>query len=245
MNLAIKNISVLVFALLLSATGNCQMKVKFLAADGLEVSADLYYVDKDYPYVVMFHDDNSSRGEFEEIAVKISRLKYNCLAVDLRNGSESRFVKNETAIRARKESINLDNWECRKDITAAINYAYRRNNKSVILMGSSFSASLALYYGTNNKKVNAVIAFNPGEFFERKFNLSKSLKYMNKPVFIGSTKKKEKYSIQLTKMIKQELITVFAPSVVNGTDGCKALWNGSEGYKEYWFALTMFFKSLN
>ena len=76
-------------------------KVTFESEDGVLITADHYLINQEYPYIVLFHQAGSSRGEFNEIAEKLMMLRYNCLAVDLRSGDNSNFVKNETAVKTR------------------------------------------------------------------------------------------------------------------------------------------------
>ena len=72
-------------------------KVSFPSEDGIEITADKYLVNEEYPYILLFHQAGSSRGEFRDVAEKFLKLRYNCLAVDLRSGDNANFVNNETA----------------------------------------------------------------------------------------------------------------------------------------------------
>ena len=76
-----------------------QIKVKFQSKDDITITADCYKVDESSPYILLFHQAGSSRGEYKEIAGKLTNLGYNCLAVDLRSGNEVNNVVNETARR--------------------------------------------------------------------------------------------------------------------------------------------------
>ena len=67
------------------------------SADGLEITADEYVVSDTLPYILLFHEQESSRGEFQTIAQRLCKMNYNCLAVDLRNGGNNNNVSNETA----------------------------------------------------------------------------------------------------------------------------------------------------
>ena len=81
-----------------------QQKISFPAKDGIEVTADLYFLASDKPYVILLHQARYSRGEYIEIAPKIVNLGYNCIAVDLRSGNEVNGVVNETAKRAKERA---------------------------------------------------------------------------------------------------------------------------------------------
>ena len=78
-------------------------KVSFTAKDGLEVSGDLYapHKEKETPFIVLFHQARSSRGEYAEIAPRLNKLGFNCLAVDQRSGGDfAKTFTNETHARA-------------------------------------------------------------------------------------------------------------------------------------------------
>ena len=57
--------------------------VVFHSADSLQITADEYIIAKENPYILLFHEQGSSRGEFESIAERLCKMDYNCLAVDL------------------------------------------------------------------------------------------------------------------------------------------------------------------
>ena len=172
-------------------------KVKFPSEDGLEITADKYLVNEEYPYILLFHQAGSSRGEFRDIAEKILKLRYNCLAVDLRSGDNANFVNNETASRARGAGKSVNYLDARDDMVAAIDYAYDLNARDVILLGSSYSASLALLEGMTHPRVGAVIAFSPGEYFGNDLRLEDSLKTVSKPLFVAVTNREQPYVKQM------------------------------------------------
>ena len=45
-------------------------KVSFIAEDGIEITADKYLANEEYPYILLFHQAGSSRGEFNGIAIR-------------------------------------------------------------------------------------------------------------------------------------------------------------------------------
>ena len=84
-----------------------QEKVSFVAEDGLEITADLYEINPSKPYILLFHQAGSSRGEYLQIANKILKFGYNCLAVDLRSGGEVNFIQNHTALLAIQQGYSV------------------------------------------------------------------------------------------------------------------------------------------
>lgn len=221
-----------------------QIKITFQSTDSIEVTADYYRVGLSKPFVVMFHDTGGSRGEYREIAQRFVKLGYNCLAVDLRYGDEYNFITNETHLAAKRAGKSISEWESHRDVIAAINYAYSMNKQPVIVMGSSFSASLALYYSINNAKVDAVVALNPGEFFTERFTLTTMLKKYDKHVFAASRKSEFDYLKDLFQYVPSSHKLLFAPSNAESPLRLKSLMQDEEGNDELWLTLLMYFKGL-
>ena len=120
--------------------------------------------------------------------------------------------------------------------------------KNVVLVGSSYSASLALKIGAENKNVDAVIAFSPGEYFKERGNtyiqdIMKNNKF-DKPVFITSSKKEANIAEQFFEAASLSKNKVHFIPKSEGKHGASALWSSSEGNEEYWLALSTFLKKL-
>ncbi len=221
-----------------------QQTVTFSSSDGLTVTADLYLQDKSYPFIILFHQANFSRGEYLETAPKLMKLGYNCLAVDLRSGKEVNFIQNETAARAHEKHLPTEYLDSEKDMLAAIEYVKQYNQNRIILFGSSYSASLALKIATNSKKVRAVIAFSPGEYFQPQLTLKTVLLKFDKPIFVAITKSENPFVKEMLSGVSRNLITWFVPSKNTGIHGSRALWQSTPESNECWFSLLLFFKGL-
>jgi pimeloyl-ACP methyl ester carboxylesterase len=222
---------------------SAQRKVTFLASDRLEVTADLYLYDNGAPYIILFHQENGSRGEYREIAPKLLKLGFNCLAVDLRSGKESNFVKNETAAMAQTKNLPSTTLDCEKDILAAIEYVGKTAIKNrYILFGSSFSASLAMKVANRNQKATAVIAFSPGEYFNP-VKVKDWLKDFDKLLYVTSTKREQPFVTELIRDIPAQYVTKYQPSG-GGIHGAPALQNDNPSASDGWMSLMMFVKKV-
>jgi len=242
-----KHISRLILITLFFSFSNtfAQELVSFKAKDGLDITANLYEIDSVYPYVLLFHQAGSSKGEFKEIAIKILKLKYNVLAVDLRSGDAMNFSPNVTAALAKEKNYPHSHIDARQDIVAAINYAYEKSgNQKVIIFGSSYSASLCLLEGKNNDKVKAVIAFSPGEYFQPQIVLQEELMGYKKKIFVACSDSEYKYTKLLLSGVEEKYKTIFSPRENSGRHGAKALWKDCDANKEYWLNLFLFFKQI-
>lgn len=229
---------------LITMEGIAQKTVTFPSLDGLPVTADLYLQDKDFPYIILFHQANSSRGEYKETALRLLKLGYNCLAVDLRSGKEMNYIQNETVIRAIEKRLPTYYLDAEQDILAAIQYAKTLSNKQIVIFGSSYSASLVLKVGNHNKDVMAVIAFSPGEYFQSRLILKDQLQDFDKQAFVAATRNEEPFVKELVSYIPKDSLSFFTPAQGSGVHGSKALWSNQPGNEEVWVALLLFFKNL-
>ncbi len=219
-----------------------QTSVQFRASDSLLVTADLYMEHPSYPYILLFHQQQSSRGEFRSIAPKLNKLHYNCLAVDLRVGEDAKFIKNETAQRAKSAQM----VDAQKDIIGAINYIkHRAENKKMVLFGSGFSSALCLRAGEKYKSIEAVVVFSPGNFFENQFTISEIVKNYKKPIFIACSKDEASYTNGLFSVLNDKYKYFFVPQSGDGDYGAKALWNDSDSFNAYWLNLLQFLRKQN
>ena len=218
-------------------------KISFPASDALIVTADLYFVSDSLPYMILCHQAGYSRGEYAETATKFCHLGYNCLAIDQRSGNEVNGVKNETAVNAQQKKKPTTYLDAEKDILAAIDYAFNKSGKKVFLVGSSYSASLVLKIAATNKKVSAVMAFSPGEYFGTKLKLKDAISNLSVPIFATSSKDEASDVTTLISDVKSKVKTQFVPSS-KGKHGSSCLWKDNPGYHEYWFAMMMFMKQM-
>lgn len=233
----------LVLLFLIPMITEAQQTVTFPSSDGLSITADLYMQDKSLPYIILFHQANYSRGEYKETAPKLMKLGYNCLAVDLRSGKEVNFVQNETAARAREKNLPTGYLDAEKDMLSAIEYVKKQTKERIVILGSSYSASLTLKIAKDNPSVAAVIVFSPGEYFQPQITLKPMLAKYDKPLFIASTANEHPFVKEMTADISSNMITWFTPSK-GGVHGSRALWQASPESEQCWMTLLMFFKNL-
>jgi pimeloyl-ACP methyl ester carboxylesterase len=221
-----------------------QEKVTFLSVDSLKITADLYLKDYNLPFILLFHQGSSSRGEYAQIAPRLVKLDYNCLAVDLRSGDKINYISNETAREAKQNSIPQAFLDTRKDIEASVNYVRKFNSKPILLFGSSYSASLCLIFAAGNPDINAVIAFSPGEYFRPQLIVKDRMKKVTQPVFISATSVEYEFVMQMLADIPAQNKFIYTPAKGKGEHGAKMLWPAGEWADECWLDLLLFFKKI-
>lgn len=156
------------------------------AADGVAVYAQLYVATSaTAPVLLLFHQANSSKGEYAQIAPRLVTLGYNVLAIDQRSGGDLYSPGNETVSHLGKSAPFL---AVLPDMDAALEYARRRfPGARVAAWGSSYSAALVFAFAAKHPKdVAAVLAFSPGEYLDDKHFVRNAAKHVRVPVFIDS-----------------------------------------------------------
>ena len=238
--------------LILAAT-NCLASdvhsINFKSADNLLITADIYspHTSNTTPLIVLFHQAGSSRGEYNEIAPRLNKLGFNCIAVDLRSGEYSRGKDNETAIRAGKAGLATSYADALPDVIAALDYANKQYSHSkIIAWGSSYSAALVLKAaGDFPELVDGVMAFSPGEYFSHlgksKTWIRDSAQKIKAPVFITSSKNEAGDWAPIYAVINAANRQSFVPETA-GKHGSKALWERYADSPAYWDAVTEFLR---
>ncbi len=219
-------------------------EISFFASDSLLVTADHYFTSDTLPYIVMIHEQGSSRGEFSSIIDRFQKMNFNAISVDVRNGGNTNFVANKTARRSRTGGYDRGAENIEADIRAAVNEAWNHSEKPVILLGAGANGSLALKAAKEMEQVKAVIALSPGEYFRPSISIEDTISGIDKPVLITSTSLEYPYMEQIASGIDESILTIFAPENSEGARGTRALRPENPSNGEYWLTLLLFFKDL-
>lgn len=215
--------------------------ITFESGDGLEVTADLYapHDDRATPFIVLCHQAGWSRGEYREIAPKLNKLGFNCMAIDQRSGGKVNGVENETLKKAKAANKATNFTDAEQDLVAALKFARDGLAEGkVILWGSSYSAALSLRVaGENNDLVDGVLAFAPGEYFARfgrpKDWVQSAAKNIADPAFITSAQNELPNWEAIFEAIPVEGKQKFVPTT-KGNHGSRALWEEFDDHGDYW-----------
>ena len=218
----------------------------FKSADNLEITADWYSIsDSTAPIIILYHQAGWSRGEYIEIAPKLNAMGFQCLAVDQRSGGEVNSIINQTNSRALLAGLSTNYLDALPDLTAALDFIHKMypENK-IILWGSSYSSSLTLKVaGDNQKFVSGVLAFSPGEYFERFGESSNFIQSSAKniicPAFITSASNEHGQWKNIFESIPGMQKTFFLPQTA-GNHGSRALWEIFPDNEQYRQAVTIF-----
>ncbi len=216
-------------------------KIIFPSSDSLPITANLYHKNDSAPVIVLCHQAGFNKFEYVGIAKTLFEKGFNCLAIDQRSGGGIVEEFNETNIEAKKRKLPVEFLDAEKDITSAVNFAANKYNQKIILWGSSYSSVLSLYEAIKNDNVKAVIAFSPGDYFDKeKGSLKEKLITFVKPMFVTSSKEESKELKEMLSKMKMNANQMqFIPDSV-GLHGSRALWKTSKNNEEYWNAINIF-----
>lgn len=216
----------------------------FPSRDSLMVSAKVYGSDPTNPTILLCHQARYNKSEYDGIAERLRQAGFNCIAIDQRSGGPIGAVQNETYNRAIALGLPTNYVDAQQDIEAAIDFAKTRFNTPLILWGSSYSSTLALYIGAENPLVEAVVSFSPGDYLaDEKGSLVPIMANFSKPYFITSSKSEGVGVSNLLPDEKNANQTVFTPKGP-GHHGSRALWINQSGGEEYWEAIEVFLASM-
>ncbi|MFD2564964.1 alpha/beta hydrolase [Aquimarina rubra] len=222
-----------------------QKTIDFPSKDGLTITADVYEAKESSQFIILFHQAGWSRGEYLEIAPKLTVLGYHCLAVDQRSGGAVNEVKNKTKALAKKEGKQTEFVDAFQDIEAAVDYVKKTYKpEKIIIWGSSYSSALVLKYaGDHPDDINAVVSFSPGEYFGKKNFITASAANIKVPVFITSAKNEKKSWSGIYDAIPSDKKQFFLPET-KGNHGSRVLWETFSDHKSYWKAVKGFLNTI-
>jgi len=239
--------AVLLFCSVCHAQDDSYRTIRFDASDGVSITADLYlaHADLNKPLIVLCHQAGWSRGEYREIAPKLNALGFNCIAIDQRSGGTINDVDNETLASARKAKKGTTFVDAKSDMIDTLRFVKGTlAHGKLILWGSSYSSALSLKIaGDESELVDGVLAFAPGEYFERFGQpadwIQSSARNIKVPAFVTSAKKEYDNWKSIYEAIPSEGKQKFIPSTA-GNHGSRALWEQFDDHSAYWTEVKTF-----
>jgi alpha-beta hydrolase superfamily lysophospholipase len=220
--------------------------VEISSTDNLTVYGMWYPAENATNTIVLCHQARWNKTEYKDIAPQLVEMGFNCLAIDQRSGGDLHDEQNQTFEAANKAGLSTDYLDAEPDIIAAVEWAASKTEAAVILWGSSYSSTLALYIAAVRENVKAVISFSPGNYMaDKKGDLKTVLGDFTKPAFVTSSKSESLDVGSLLESFSSENNQIqFIPKGA-GEHGSRALWKEKADHQEYWDAISTFLYTLN
>jgi len=215
-----------------------------IAKDKTRVYASYYRaMNNNSKIALLFHQAGSNRMEYEPLLSTMHIAGFDTLTVDQRSGDTRWGADNMTVKRLGKSAEYAEAYQ---DLEAALEYAVKRKYKTIVVVGSSYSASLAIVLASKNPgKIDAVAAFSPGEYFPDKNWIKTSAENLRMPLYVtGATNEKQRVEEVLVKTAGND-VTYYRPlNSVHGASTCRQDMN-PEGYKDNLASFSAFIDRFN
>ncbi len=214
------------------------------ASDNTRVYAHYYRaMNNNDKIALLFHQAGSNSMEYEPVLSAFHLAGFDTLAVDQRSGGERWGIENMTV---RNLGASTEYTEAYPDLEAALNYAVKRKYKNILLIGSSYSASLAIVLASKNPdKVTAVAAFSPGEYFADKDLIKTAASILQVPLYITGAGNEIRRVEEVIVRAGDNDVTYYHPAY--SVHGASTLRNDKnpEGYKANQENFSQFLKRFN
>lgn len=239
-------IAIAICTFLVSAQNTSNFEtITFPSEDGVEITADLYQISEEAPWIILHHQAGFSRGEYLSIAPKLNELGFNCLTTDQRSGNEVNGVINQTHLKAEELGFKKEYVNTIPDLVASLKYVKTTlKANEIIIWGSSYSAALTFYMASQYPDdIKAILAFSPGEYFTIDGKgIPIFAAQVKCPVFITSAKNEEANWRGIYDALNTEK-SYYLPTD-EGFHGSRALWTEKEGNELVWKEVEQYLKSI-
>ncbi len=194
--------------------------------------------------VILFHQARSNQNEYDPIYRLINKEGFDTLTIDQRSGGKMWKHHNRTVVRNGKST---DYASALPDLQAAVDWAVNKKYKTIITVGSSYTAALNFVLAKQNSdKISAIASFSPGEYLGRSWTVSNEAKGLTMPVYVtsGSAKQEIQSADGILNKANLKNLTRHKPS--HGVHGASTLREdrNPRGYKENLAHFLKFLKSV-
>jgi dienelactone hydrolase len=238
-----RSVAGLVVFVCCAGAASASESVTLMAADGVRVFGDYYpAAGAAKATILLFHQAGSNAGEYADIAPRLNKAGYSCLAIDQRSGGERWGRKNRTAAALEHEAEYTD---ALADLEAALLWARKNHGQTgVVAWGSSYSASLVFLLAARHPgEIAAVLAFSPGEYLGAKTAVRDAAAKVHAPVFVTSAQDAEEVRAarEILAAVPSDKKVQFVPRQ-GGVHGSSTLLAGEnpKGFESVWRAVLAF-----
>jgi pimeloyl-ACP methyl ester carboxylesterase len=139
--------------------------------------------------LLLFHQAGASRHEYDPLVPVLTRMGYDTLAIDQRSGDGLFGGRNETVT---KRGGSADYLDALPDLEGALAWARARGYARIAVVGSSYSASLAIVLAARHPQdLAAVASFSPGEYFDDKDMIKRAAAKITVPFYVTTRPEEE------------------------------------------------------
>ncbi len=192
--------------------------------------------------ILLFHQARGNRHEYDPVIPALTHLGYDTLATDQRSGGELFGGTNDTV---KTLGHSTDYLTALPDLEAALEWARGHHYRTIVMVGSSYSSSLAILLAARRQsEMTALAAFSPGEYFENRNLVKEAAAKITIPFFITTDPDEEGNVTEVLRNAHGSNIVRYKPAA--GVHGASTLVaaRDPEGYKENLQHFTAFLRRL-
>lgn len=193
----------------------------FITSDGWKIYGYFHKGNTSLPAVLFLHGMMETRAVWSPILTNIQDLGFSTYAIDLRGHGDSVYHN------GRKECVRdgtISEYEISMmsvDANTAIKALKKTGIRSVVIIGASIGANVALVTSENNAYIKGVVLLSPGLNYHNIYTETASKKYGTRPIIIA-TAKGDDYaytsSIQIASNIGDNVVTYYFDGTDHGTN---------------------------
>jgi pimeloyl-ACP methyl ester carboxylesterase len=169
--------------------------------------------------LLLFHQADGSRHEYDSLIARFNRLGYDTLAIDQRSGGDLFGGHNQTVQALGKSADYLD---ATHDLDAALAWARERHYAKIVAVGSSYSSSLVIMLAARHPSgLTAIASFSPGEYFDDKNLIKNAAAKVTIPFYITTDPAEADYVTEVLRKAHGNNIVHYQPKA--GVHGASTL----------------------
>ncbi len=167
--------------------------------DNIRISTNIYEVENPIGWIVFSHMLSSTKESWHDLAIKLQKLGYESLAIDLRGHGDSiradkhRLSEDKNELTRKLDHRDFSNEKHQKsilDIETAVRHLKFRGATpdKISFIGASIGANLSLQYISENPEFRTAILLSPGLNYKgiKSEPMVKKLKDNQRVLFISS-----------------------------------------------------------
>lgn len=111
--------------------------------------------------ILLFHSEENNKHEFDSYQSNLTLSGYDTLAIDMRSGAKVGTNDNKTVSQA---GTSIEFRFVETDVRAAIDWAETQSYSTIVILGSSLAASVAIKVARSTSKIDALVVFSPSQY---------------------------------------------------------------------------------
>jgi pimeloyl-ACP methyl ester carboxylesterase len=163
--------------LLLNSPLGLSADIQLRSSDGQRIHAQEHAVKGSTKSVLFVHMEKGSADDWEFFAKRLKRSGFTTLAIDLRGHGASQIASG---------SLQKSDWaKMKADVIAGVDRLEKKGMKSIVVVGASIGANLALQVAAEDLRVSQTVLLSPGHNIKGVRVEGLLANYGDRPLFVA------------------------------------------------------------